>query len=230
METAASRQRWQKATLALLGATLLCFLLLGIRAGRTGSREYNFLAWNLVLAWVPFLLALALVALRRRGGNRVALWSLGAVWLLFLPNAPYMVTDYVHLARGRAPFWYDLALISALAAIGLILGLASLSLVEQIVSSLAGGRWPAIFALTVCTLSSVGIYLGRFQRLNSWDVFTRPRLFFDGVHDRLTHPFGNMTLVVVTLVSTAFLSAAYFLLWHVTVPRVVHLRERRDRA
>ena len=98
------------ATLALLSVAAVGLLVL--RADRVGEAAFFFLPWNLFLAWIPFVLALALAVVHVRRGPRPLLWSLGAGWLLFLPNAPYILTDFIHLGRLRgAPLWFDAALI-----------------------------------------------------------------------------------------------------------------------
>ena len=89
-------------------ASGLCLVLLAVRVRYPHGLEFRFLAWNLVLAWIPFLLAVALYDAARRGRSRSLLWLLGVLWLLFLPNAPYIVTDFVHVGRvSGVPVWFD---------------------------------------------------------------------------------------------------------------------------
>src|SRR5687767_7960123 len=114
-------------TLALAVLSLAAAGLLAVRIDRVGEPAFTFLTWNLFLAWVPFGLSLSVAAVHARGGARPLLWAFGAGWLLFLPNAPYILTDFIHLGRiGGAPLWFGAALIGAFAAAGLALGLASL--------------------------------------------------------------------------------------------------------
>ena len=87
------------ALFSLVLASGLCIVLLAIRVRYPHGLEFRFLAWNLVLAWIPFLLAVALYDAARRGRSSSFLWLLGGAWLLFLPNAPYIVTDFVHVGR-----------------------------------------------------------------------------------------------------------------------------------
>ena len=142
---------------------------------RVGEPAFVFLTWNLFLAWIPFVLSLCVAAVHGRGGPRPLLWVLGAGWLLFLPNAPYILTDFIHLGRvGGAPLWFDAALIGAFAAAGLALGLASLLVVHHVVEARAGRVVGWAVAVGSLVLSTIGIYLGRFPRFNSWDVVTNP--------------------------------------------------------
>jgi uncharacterized membrane protein len=152
--------------------SLLCCALESARVGYTGRGTYLFFCWNLLLAWVP--LGLSLVLARWRPG-RFMTGALGAAWLAFFPNAPYIVTDLVHLrARSPVPLWFDALLMSAFALTGLGLGLMSLRVVHRLVERRRGAAAGWVFVGAVATLTGLGIYLGRFLRWNSWDLFTRP--------------------------------------------------------
>ena len=101
---------------------------------------------------------------------------LGALWLLFFPNAPYIATDFVHLQHDPlAPFWYDAVTIAAFAWMGVLLGFASLYLMQTVVRQWrgVGGRLDRSPS-SRSALGSLGIYLGRFLRLNSWDALEHP--------------------------------------------------------
>ncbi|WP_217915591.1 DUF1361 domain-containing protein [Miltoncostaea marina] len=133
------------------------------------------LAWNLLLAWIP--LALALAAARAPGGRagRLARAPLLAGWLLFLPNAPYLVTDLIHLdGRTAAALRMDVPLFCAFAATGLLIFLVALHVVHRLVAAAAGARvaWATVVASV--WLSAAGIYLGRVLRWNSWDLVDDP--------------------------------------------------------
>ena len=115
-----------RARLLLLAgaATAGCLTLLVARIAASGDTRHAHLAWNLVLAWIPMLVAVRLAEPSRSTGMRVAL---AALWLGFLPNAPYLVTDIVHLPHRDAPyFWADLTLLAGAAGTVLLLGSASL--------------------------------------------------------------------------------------------------------
>lgn len=213
--------------LTLVGALVLSSLLaLGlhmVRIARTGANTYSFFPWDLFLAWLPMLAALAAYNLYRRGLTRrgwIVVIVLAAVWLLFMPNAPYLLTEFVNLRRGffggglnggqfgnvpfnggqfnggaqpggprfseDAPFgalgpsglpgWYDILLFVTFAWTGFFLGIASLFLMQEVVRAIRGRMAGWLFALIALALTSFGIYLGRFVRLNSWDVLLHPIL------------------------------------------------------
>jgi uncharacterized membrane protein len=167
------------AALTLLGfASAVGVALVAARFVRSHNSHYEFLVWNLILAWVP--VALAVVAWRvsfRRGVlGRLTLVVTAIVWLAFFPNAPYILTDFVHLVdiHDHVPLWYDVILIGWYAWTGLLLGILSLRLMQDIVTRGAGrvSGWALVVAVTV--LGSIGIYIGRFLRWNSWQAFQSP--------------------------------------------------------
>src|ERR687891_514977 len=127
------------AFVALLAASALCVATVEIRTYETGDDYYRFLVWNLILAWVPLVLAVGAYVRARRGVDLVVAVLL-VPWLLFFPNAPYLLTDFIHLGEGvgPAPLWYDALMLSAFAWTGLLLGFASLYLVQMILRRALG--------------------------------------------------------------------------------------------
>ena len=134
-----SRRRFV-TVLGLVGASLFCVALVLVRYAESGSTTFMGLIWNLFLAWIPFALAVAVYDQWRRGRRASgSLFALGALWLLFFPNAPYIVTDFVHLERTTdAPYWYDAVTVAAFAWTGVLLGFASLFLVQTVVRQWRG--------------------------------------------------------------------------------------------
>jgi uncharacterized membrane protein len=214
---------------ALVLASGFCCSLVWARTWRTGSNDYGFLVWNLELAWIPFVLALAFYDSWRRGRPRAVLAVLGALWLLFLPNAPYMVTDLVHLGRiSGAPLWYDGAMIAAFAATGLLLGLGSVFLMHTVALRSLGPRLGWALLVPVLALCSGGVVLGRFARLNSWDAVAQPgRLVEFAVH-HAADPLASRRALVATLGYAVFLVLAYVVLYAVSSlrPDLEHDRGR----
>ena len=201
-------------TIALAVLSLAAAGLLVVRMDRVGKPAFSFLPWNLFLAWIPFVLAVGVAAVHARGGPRALLWLLGLGWLVFLPNAPYILTDFIHLGRvGGAPLWFDAALIGTFAGTGLALGLASLLVVHHVVEARAGRVIGWVVAVSSLVLSAVGVYLGRFPRFNSWDVIADPYSLLAVVRQRLADPLGNPFLLRFGVVMSVLLLGAYLVTW-----------------
>ncbi len=202
------------SALVLAAFSAIACALLSLHADRVGTTGFGFLPWNLFLAWIPFVFAIGVVAVHRLRGPRPLLWLLAAGWLLFLPNAPYIVTDFVHLENADGVrLWYGAGLIGAFAAIGLALGLVSLLVVHQVIEARTGRIVGWTVALGSLVLSAVGVYLGRFPRFNSWDVLTDPDGLFSTIVSRLRDPLGNPLLVRFSLGMSIALIGCYVAVW-----------------
>jgi uncharacterized membrane protein len=175
----------------LVAGGLLAVGAVALRVHRTGRITFVFLLWNLFLACVPYALALGLRVhwvLRRR--ITVGFAALAAAWLAFFPNAPYMLTDFVHL-RGHenALWWFDLLLIATCAGTAWLAGLASLAIVERVLRDAVGSRFARVSIACTCWLSGLGVYMGRFMRFNSWDIVREPGMLVRAIADRLLTPW-----------------------------------------
>ncbi|MBX0290177.1 DUF1361 domain-containing protein [Hymenobacter sp. HSC-4F20] len=196
--------------LLILGASLaLSVLLITFRVFITHKISFVFLLWNLFLALIPFGLSTMLGLSAGRLKARVLL-PVGVVWLLFFPNAPYILTDLFHLEpRPDAPYWYDLALILSCAWNGLMLAYASLTDMQVLVTRRLGWWAGWVFATVALLLSSFGVYLGRYLRFNSWDVLTNPLALFYDIISRVLHPTVHRDTWGVTLLYGVFLLLGY---------------------
>ena len=185
-----------------------CLLSLGLLAGRIAYSDrstYDFLAWNLVLALIPLALALVLDRLLPRG-LRVASAAGIVLWILFLPNAPYMVTDFVHLTPDPpVPLWFDVLLFSAYAWTGLLLGFVSIHIVMGHARRRFGARAAWLLTVVLLAACSLAIYLGRFEDLNSWDLLVRPQTVLSTIFS----PHSLARVAGFTAGFTAFLLVAY---------------------
>jgi len=165
-----------------------------------------FLIWNLFLAWLPLGLAYLVGDMWRQRyiGRRGVIVGVG-IWLLFFPNAPYLITDLIHLkAAPDHLIWYDALMSFSFALSGLLTGLYSLLKVHRLVEKI----WNSLIAWVTVSgslvLSSYGVYLGRFGRWNSWDIVTHPfslvRYSVSNLHDplaiKLTVAFSFAMLVI----------------------------------
>lgn len=192
--------------------------LVAVRVWTTGSPFGLFLAWNLVLAAVPLVASTALVALDGRGASRLVLLTLGAVWLAFLPNAPYILTDLVHLdTRPPVPFWYDLGMLLSAAGVGLLSGYVALADVQGVLARRWGAAIGWVVSVGVLFLSAFGVYLGRVLRWNSWDVVTAPTALASDIARFFLDP-RDPTVIVMTLVFGGMLTLGYVALHVLAAP------------
>lgn len=175
---AVKANRFRLILFALLGtASIICVGLLRVRFAMTGSLHYAFLVWNLFLAWIPFTIAylMYLSSLNRRW--ILVILPVGAfVWLIFFPNTLYILTDFQHLSTSanEFPVWYDVLLLIWFAFTGLFLGVVSLFMMQDIVRRTFGFWMGWGFIALVTMLASLGVYMGRFLRWNSWDILRYP--------------------------------------------------------
>ena len=201
----------------LVVSTLVSLAQLIMRWIVTGEPMYHYLVWDLFLAWIPFWIAVAIYGMHIRGcGNRTLL-AMGLVWLLFFPNAPYLLTEFTHLGarhgKHAGRWWCDLVLIIGFAWNGLMLGLVSLLAIHSVLRDRIGARRALRITVGAIALGSFGVALGRFDRFNSWDVIGRPIALAAGIADELLRPFAHRTLFVATVLLFMFLSLAYAVIY-----------------
>jgi uncharacterized membrane protein len=196
---------------ALLLTSALACGILAARVLRVHQLSYAFLVWNLVLAWTPYWLSLWANANQRR--HQRDWWRLlapGALWLLFFPNAPYIVTDLVHLReRPPVPLWFDIGLLTAFMLSGCFLAVVSLHIMQTVVRRLAGGPASWLFAGLAVGLSGLGVYLGRVQGWNSWDIVLYPRDVLADAIRPLLYPASHMHPLGLSALFAAILFICY---------------------
>ncbi|RKH53597.1 DUF1361 domain-containing protein [Corallococcus sp. AB049A] len=198
----------------LLPAILCSFLavdLLALRLDWSERASFAFLAWNLFLAWAPYTLALLARALMVRGLDRPWLLApLALGWLALFPNAPYLLTDFIHLRqRPVVPLWFDAVLLALFAATGWMLGLLSLAVWKRWLEERWGARAAWAFVGITSVLCGYGIYLGRVERWNSWDVLAEPQRLFAAMASHVRNPFAHPALPAVTLLFALLLPLSY---------------------
>lgn len=183
-----------------------CLVLIAARIPVAGRSDYLFLVWNLFLAVLPLVFSEILRTARSRGVR----WSLAPVWFLFFPNAPYILTDLLHLKqRTGVPLWYDLLLLMSCAAVALIFGFVSLQQMQDMVAKAWGAVTSWIFVVITLFAAGFGIYLGRFLRWNSWDIVTNPTGLAWDVVRHLGDPYTYPATYGVTLGFGVLLSLCY---------------------
>ncbi len=193
--------------------TLLSVLLVGLRIYFTSKVTFLFLVWNVFLALIPYAISTLVILYEEKFNHR---WSLSIpvfVWLVFFPNAPYILTDLFHLhPRAGVPFWYDLALVLFFAWNGLMLGYASVMDIQYIITKHFNKwiGWGAVIGSFV--LGSYGIYLGRYLRWNSWDIISSPGDLLTDMLSHFANPTAHPRTFGVTLIFSIFLVLGYLLL------------------
>jgi uncharacterized membrane protein len=219
------RYKYHLAVVLLLGlASVVCVVLLGGRIAVTNSSRYLSLVWNLFLAWIPVVCAYLALAF---SGRRALLYAIVPVfaflWLIFFPNAPYILTDLQHLAveSGNVPVWFDVILLIWFSWTGVLLGIVSLYVMQIIVSGAFGraAGWVLVFGASL--LGSLGIYIGRFLRFNSWDILQNPGDFAVNILGFVVDP--SLRFVAFTS-----LLAAFFLFVYCTLYAFGHLLQENS--
>ncbi len=204
----------------LLLSTLMASAFLTFRIYYSGTSNYMNLLWNLFLAWLPYVFSLLAFNAYWTQSKRWGLILLFIVlWLIFFPNAPYIVTDFYYLdPRPPVPLWFDISLIAIFAITGCFLALASLrnihTIIEASVSKVVG--W--IFALFTLGLASLGVYLGRFARFNSWDLLIRPKPLLKELAANLLNPLDNLGFLGFTIMFTCILLVFYLMFVNASNP------------
>lgn len=194
-------------------STIFALGLFTMRVLQSYTIAYSNLIWNLFLAWLPLIFSILTIKLYK--SNPEKRWVLifpGFLWLLFFPNAPYIITDFLHLKqRPGIPIWYDILMLAAFAWTGLFLAIASLRTMQILVKNHLGLIPSWIFATSVLSLAGIGIYLGRFSRWNSWDIFFTPKEILTDIAFRILNPVNNLNFYGFTGIITTFLVICYLM-------------------
>lgn len=209
-------------------ACLWCCLLLAARFHLASSHRYSFLVWNLFLAAIPLGLSLGLGSVRRTQHAMLLL----AAWLLFFPNAPYVLTDLIHLRpqnHAHVPLWLDLVMLLSFAFVALGLGFQSLRIVQHWFEQRFSRRIAWGVALATLGLSGFGVYLGRFLRWNSWDILRRPHLLGQDIVERIVQPWLHPQAWGFTVGYAVLLTLAY-LFWMSAAASPQPQEEEQDRT
>lgn len=209
-----SRFGWALGLLSLADIALY-----GLRVLLTGTTHFSFVFWNLLLAWIS--LALAIILARNLKHARWSSWPnivLSLLWLAFLPNSWYVLTDFVHVgASGEVSQLFDIVLVSLLVFTGFILGFASLFLVHRELLKRFGALQSYGLIELIILLASFAIFIGRDLRWNSWDVIANPGVIIN-VSDQIIDPFGSPRALNVTFLFFVLISVIYLAFWIVSYP------------
>lgn len=198
-------------TVLLLVMTLFCIFASAFRISYTHTLKYASLNWNLFLAIIPWALSTLLTVRPRFQSNRWVMVTLLSTWLLFYPNAPYILTDLFHLREAsQMPIWYDMMLILSFAWTGLLFGFFSLWDIEVIVTKRYNIKQKTLVPIILLFIGSFGVYLGRELRWNSWDIITHPHHLLIDILNRIIHPHDHLRAWGMTLFLGCFLCLTYW--------------------
>ncbi len=184
-----------------------CLVLIRNFSGVLGA-DYWFIMFNLFLAWIPFLLSYSFIFFKKINFLFI---SLLIVWLFFIPNTFYILTDLFHLfPKPKGSVWFDLIMILSFALTGVFLGVGSLKHLDLFLRKRMSIRLVNVVVFFLIYLSSLGVYLGRFKRLNSWDVLTNYSYFQKEGLFSFQNPFEDIDFYGTTLVFAIFIYLIYY--------------------
>ncbi len=202
MKNTISFQKLLLAFFAFIG------LLILTRVIYSGKLSFVFLVWNLFLAWLPFIISSSFKRI-----VQIEKWKqlfVFAAWLLFFPNALYIVTDLIHLdLETTVPKWFDAILLFTSCITGLMMAFISLIRVEKYLSYHFSSRVVNAQIIFILFLASFGVYLGRFLRWNSWDIISNPFGLVSSILQRFIFPFNHLQTWGVTVMLTTLFYLLY---------------------
>ncbi|WP_428667856.1 DUF1361 domain-containing protein [Runella sp.] len=186
--------------------------MLAGRIAITGSFEHAGLFWNLFLAWLPLGCAyITRQSWRRNLLNHYGLLAGAGLWLLLFPNAPYLITDLIHLKEvPDYLLWYDSLMSFSFALAGLLTGFYSVLIIHRLIEQITNRSFAWVIMACCLILSSYGVYLGRFGRWNSWDVLTNPFSLIQYSLSNLHNPTA-MKLTITFSLAMLIMYAAFWL-------------------
>ena len=198
-------------TLFLGAATIFSFSVSIFRFVLSDTNMFLFLNWNLFLAFLPWAFTTTIIVFPKLRKSKIITLGVMAVWLLFFPNAPYILTDLFHLRiNSNMPIWFDLALILTFAWTGLMFGFLSLWDIEVLLEKFFNKKFIPVISVFLLFLGSFGIYVGRYLRWNSWDIIQEPlRLVYDIGH-RVINPLEHPRTWGMTIFMGIFLNLIYW--------------------
>lgn len=196
---------------SLLISVMVGLVLLITRIIYNHQLTLVFLVWNLILAFIPLFISRAARSIgvfQKPGPILIPAFFL---WLIFFPNAPYILTDFYHLKQAdNVPFWFDMIIIALFAWNGLMIGFITLKDMQHIVSRNYSQKAGWICTTTAILLGSFGIYIGRFLRYNSWDIFLVPFSLGSDIFKIFICPLQHKAAYGMTIVLTLFLFTSYY--------------------
>ena len=214
------KEHWE-ITLILIISSLYATALELLRIYISPKNNYLFFIWNLFLAWIPYLIGIYLPVAYYTMRSKFFAYVLLIIWFLFWPNSPYILTDLLHLKQKQnIPLWFDLGLILSFAWAGLMLGFISLIEIQNLIRKRTNTTISWFFACFVLLTGALGIYIGRYGRLHSWDVFIPEKLY-----STLLVNLNDKTMRIDMLGMTG-MYAIFLFIGYLTVKLIIKIPDR----
>lgn len=191
------------------------------------NRHSGWIIWNLFLAFIP--LCLSFFLFRRKNSNRSWIWwIILIIFIAFLPNAPYLLTDIIHLIRAtRAGYsvWIITLVFIPLHVFAIIVGFQAyvISLINQgyYLAKQGAKKWIIPSEFLMHFLCAIGVYLGRFERFNSWDLVTQPDvIMFETLND-----LTAKKPLLVMIITFVIISLVYLIMKQITLGLILQFRQ-----
>jgi uncharacterized membrane protein len=185
--------------------------LLFIKIILSGHLTHVFLAWNLFLAFVPFFISRWMTAHQRALKSKIKLVALVFFWIIFMPNSFYIVTDLFHLNNfDNKHSWFDLTLILSFSWNGILFGVLSIQKMEMLLKKRLDKSISFLALCAVMWLNAFGIYIGRYLRFNSWDIFINPFSFLSEIGNLIFNPYDYKYAWVMSVCFAGFIIIIYY--------------------
>ncbi len=195
----------------LVRLSAVTILFLAVHAILNRSLEFWYLPWNLGLAWLPVIFSSLLVSKKRLEQLRILLWGL---WLVFLPNAFYVITDMIHINdQTRLNQTFDVVLLTLIMGTSFLLGLVSLWQIDQRYWQKLKSERRAGCLVAIAALCGGAVYIGRELRWNSWDIVVHPLKLIKDLSEVLT----TLPMLTALAVSTISFAVCIILSYYVFV-------------
>ncbi|WAC03854.1 DUF1361 domain-containing protein [Lacinutrix neustonica] len=162
---------------------------------------------NVFLASIPYVITMFLS--EKKDLPKTGRVFAFIVWLLFLSNALYIITDLYHLQRSTAQLIrLDTLVIITFATTGAVLFYCSLNKMMKIIKKHYKIKQEKIVVILICFLSAFGIYIGRYLRFNSWEILSNPKPLINNV---LLQPKAHIKAWLFTILFGLLLSFGHFI-------------------
>lgn len=190
----------------MIFVSMFSFGLLFYRCLFTLSIDYTFFLWNLLIAFIPYLISKQLLKYKT---FNIKAFSLLLLWLMFFPGCIYLFTDFLHMHKTNFPLVYDVSLFLSFAVASLLPGLMSLKQIEIFLNRHTSAFRTRVTILLFIFLSSYNIVLARFLHLRSWNIITDFRQMLYASKKEILFPESSLHIWLAILMLVLLIDLAY---------------------